>query len=115
MPASGHQDHTPSPSASGTLVSRTFSVHRIPLRVRDVAQRPSVWDGMAEDIQLIWVFGKSEYFSWRGWTRRRVANEVICPSGWRRWEIDGVAKRRSAGRDTFNVPASKQITAAAMP
>jgi hypothetical protein len=42
MPASGHQDHTTSPSASGALVFGTVSVHRIPLRVRDVAQRPSV-------------------------------------------------------------------------
>jgi hypothetical protein len=80
MPASGHQDHTPSPSASSALVSRTLSVHRTPLRVRDVAQRPSVWDGMARNIELIWVFGKSEYFFQRHWTRRRVAHEVICPT-----------------------------------
>jgi hypothetical protein len=46
MPASGHQDHTTSPSASRALVFGTVSVHRIPLRVRDVAQRPSVWGGM---------------------------------------------------------------------
>ena len=47
-PASGRQDHTTSPSASGALVVGTVSVHRIPLRVRDVAQRPSVWSGMGE-------------------------------------------------------------------
>src|ERR1700687_3060163 len=51
MPASGHQDHTTSPSAPSALVRNTVSVHRIPLRVRDVAQRPSVWDGMAADIE----------------------------------------------------------------
>jgi len=45
MPASGHQDHTTSPSASNALVLSIVSVHRIPPRVRDVAQRPSVWDG----------------------------------------------------------------------
>jgi hypothetical protein len=81
MPASGHQDHTPSPSASSALVRRTLSVHRIPLRVRDVAQRPSVWNGMAADIELICHFGKPEYFFEKGWTGGRAANEVICPSG----------------------------------
>jgi hypothetical protein len=42
MPASGHQDHTTSPSASGALVRHTIRVHRIPPRVDDVGQRPSV-------------------------------------------------------------------------
>ena len=32
-PASGRQDHTPSPSASAALVSRSIYVHRIPPRV----------------------------------------------------------------------------------
>jgi hypothetical protein len=41
-PASGCQDHTTSPSASGTFVFGTLRVHRIPFRVIDVAQRPSV-------------------------------------------------------------------------
>jgi hypothetical protein len=31
-PASGRQDHTTSPSASGALVSSTISVHRIPFQ-----------------------------------------------------------------------------------
>jgi hypothetical protein len=35
-PAPGRQDHTTSPSATITLVSRDISVHRIPPRVRDV-------------------------------------------------------------------------------
>jgi hypothetical protein len=47
-PASGRQDHTTSPSAKTTLVSRGFRVHRIPPRVRDVAQRPSSWVRRAE-------------------------------------------------------------------
>ena len=80
MPASGHQDHATSPSASGALVNSTVSVHRIPPRVRDVAQRPSVWDGMAADIELICSFGKPEYFFERGWTGVRAADEVICPT-----------------------------------
>jgi hypothetical protein len=45
MPASGHQDHTASPSASGALVSRTVRVHRIPLHVRDDRERPSERSG----------------------------------------------------------------------
>jgi hypothetical protein len=39
-PASGRQDHTASPSARVTLVSRNFRVHRIPPRVRDDREPP---------------------------------------------------------------------------
>ena len=53
-PASGCQDHTTSPSASAPFVFWHPRVHRIPPRVDDVAQRPSV-GGMAEDIDLIWA------------------------------------------------------------
>src|SRR3979490_706584 len=31
-----------------------------------IAKRPSVWDGMEVDIDLIWVWGEAEYFSQRG-------------------------------------------------
>src|SRR5580693_2281744 len=41
-PASGCQDHTTSPSALVPFVHGTSRVHRIPPRVDDVAQRPSV-------------------------------------------------------------------------
>ena len=45
MPASGHQDHTTSPSASGALVARAAHVHRIPhLTFVTIAKRPS-WSG----------------------------------------------------------------------
>src|SRR3984893_18265997 len=54
-PASGCQDHTILPSASAPTVHRRIRVHRTPLRVRDVAQRPSVWDGMAGNMEVIWV------------------------------------------------------------
>jgi hypothetical protein len=77
MPASGHQDHTTSPSASGALVFSALSVHRIPFRVRDVAQRPSVWDGTAADRKVICANIEAEYFFERGWTALRP----ICPSG----------------------------------
>ncbi|SHG32203.1 hypothetical protein SAMN05443248_1143 [Bradyrhizobium erythrophlei] len=67
-PASGCQDHTSSPSAASNARQARRRVHRIPPRVRDVASRPSEWDGTATDIQLIWVFGKTEYFFKGGWT-----------------------------------------------
>jgi hypothetical protein len=41
-PASGRQNHTTSPYAPARFVKRTDRVHRIPPRVDDVAQRPSV-------------------------------------------------------------------------
>ena len=40
MPASGHQDHTTSPSASGAIRQRRISVHHIPSRVRDDREPP---------------------------------------------------------------------------
>jgi hypothetical protein len=46
-PASGCQDHTILPSASGALVSRTLRVHRSPPRERDDRVSPLLWDGMA--------------------------------------------------------------------
>jgi hypothetical protein len=51
------------------LVSRAARVHRIPPRVCDDGQRPSVGrDG--GDMQVIWVFGKPEYFFRWDWTGR---------------------------------------------
>jgi hypothetical protein len=43
-PASGRQDHTTSPSASGALVRSTIRVHRIPFRVRDDREPPLLWN-----------------------------------------------------------------------
>jgi hypothetical protein len=69
MPASRHQDHTTSPSASSALVSSTARVHRIPLHVDDVGQRPSVGqDGQL--VELICPTGKAEYFCEQDWTGR---------------------------------------------
>src|SRR6202022_4365372 len=41
-PASGRQNHTTSPSASATLVSRSLRVHRIPPHVRDDREPPLI-------------------------------------------------------------------------
>src|SRR5580692_13009964 len=40
MPASGHQDHTTSPSAIAPFVKGAIRVHRIPPRVRDDRETP---------------------------------------------------------------------------
>ena len=67
MPASRHQDHTTSPSASAPFVNGAISVHRIPTRVDDVGQRPS----MGQDtrlVELICPTGKAEYFFCQIWT-----------------------------------------------
>jgi hypothetical protein len=51
-PASGRQDHTTSPSASGALVFGTISVHRIPPHVRDDRETPLGWGGMIRCIPV---------------------------------------------------------------
>jgi hypothetical protein len=52
-PASGRQDHTTSPSASGALVSSTIRVHRIPHPTSvTTAKRPSYERGMARVLQM---------------------------------------------------------------
>ena len=98
MPASGHQDHTALPSASGALVNRTLGVHRSPLRVGDVAQRPSVWNGMA-------ATHKGDL----GWVSREISENQkstdaeLVPSGRRRREIDGAKSHFVAQRIDCNL------------
>src|SRR4030081_1224552 len=74
MPASRHQDHTTSPSASAPLVNGAISVHRIPTRVDDVGQRPSVGQD-TRLVELICPTGKAEYFCAQDWTGRIA---LIC-------------------------------------
>src|ERR1700676_4043277 len=74
-PASRRQDHTTLPSASAPIVHRRIRVHRIPLRVRDVAQRPSVGrdgGGYRSDLgqAASEKFGKTEKFYKGDWTRQ---------------------------------------------
>jgi hypothetical protein len=68
MPASGHQDHTASPSAS--RIARQARTQRPPHPApRFVTLRnapPKERDGCG--YKVICVFGKSEYFSQKGWT-----------------------------------------------
>src|SRR5450756_1852220 len=81
MPASGHQDHTPSPSARVMLVCRDRRVHRIPPRGRDDRVSPLFRDGTAANMDLIWGSEKQKYFCKQGWTGGAKIAEVICPSG----------------------------------
>jgi hypothetical protein len=84
MPASRHQDHTTSPSASARFVKRAISVHRIPTRVDDVGQRPSVGQD-TRLVELICPTGKAEYFCNDVWTGRialiRLNNLVFRRNG----------------------------------
>jgi hypothetical protein len=60
-PASGRQDHTTSPSASATLVSRGFRVHRISPRVRD-DRDPPLSSGETRGVKsLICPTAKAEF------------------------------------------------------
>src|SRR5664279_4585579 len=79
MPASGHQDHTTSPSASTPFVigasastasrSTSVAIASAPLTEQDEMR-----------YRLICDFGKSEYFCKGGWTRRLENRDVICPT-----------------------------------
>ena len=64
-PASGRQDHTPSPSALAPLVLRRIRVHRIPPHVRDDAYAPLAEAGQREEYTIS-DFQKEQYL--------RVAN-----------------------------------------
>jgi hypothetical protein len=77
-PASGRQDHTTSPSAEKRSRQQRClrPSHPCPTFVT-IAKRPSVWAGMAIDMQVIWVRSEPEYFCEGGWTGK----PVICPSG----------------------------------
>jgi hypothetical protein len=63
MPASGHQDHTTSPSAAVSFVVRHCGVHRIPRqRIVTTAKRPSYERGMARGFKDDLPDGQSEIF-----------------------------------------------------
>ncbi len=67
-PASGRQDHTTSPSASGALVFGAIHVHRIPPRVRDDREPPlRLGRDSGEGFKVIWVIRKPKDFCERGW------------------------------------------------
>jgi hypothetical protein len=67
-PASGCQDHTASPSARVTLVSRNFRVHRIPPHVRDDREPPLSSGETGEVKSVICPTAKAKYFRAEVWT-----------------------------------------------
>jgi len=75
-PASGRQDHTISPYASATLVSRSICVHRIPPRIRDDRDPPLSSGETREAKPLICPTRQRECFLRADLT----AFWVICPS-----------------------------------
>ena len=86
-PASGRQDHTTSPYATTSLVRVPVIAHGpfdppcnpiarktlprpphpVPTSVT-IAKRPSVWDGMAKVLEVIWGVRKQKYFCKQDWT-----------------------------------------------
>src|SRR5206468_12114930 len=80
MPASGHQDHTTSPSASVPFVIGPSASTASRSNVRDDREPPLPGERDGAHRPLIWVAWKAEYFCQRGWTGKQPS-EVICPSG----------------------------------
>jgi hypothetical protein len=80
-PASGRQNHTTSPYASGRARLARCRVHRIPPRVRDDREPPLDWDETARISERIWLRREAKYFCKRGWTRYFGKHGLICPSG----------------------------------
>jgi len=76
-PASRCQDHTTSPSASASPVSRAKASTASRPDVRDVRETPLCVGRDIDGYILICSFGKSEYFYQRGFTDFWV----ICPTG----------------------------------
>ena len=84
MPASGHQDHTTSPSASSAIRQERVHVHRIPPRVRDDREPPLQWDGTGRICRDDLPDGHSEKFLRFALDRNLPEDpedEVICPTG----------------------------------
>src|SRR6202789_815384 len=82
MPASRHQDHTTSPSASMRVVATHPCVHRIPHPTFvTTAKRPSGRGGVAGVIRLILAAPTAEYFLSEDWTPPARGCRLICPTG----------------------------------
>jgi len=94
MPASRHQDHTSSPSAASNARQARRRVHRIPPRVRDVASRPSEWDGTGRDILLIWVRPQAMFLKFRSEPKCRGCGLGECAPDDR---LGGAVRSRHSG------------------
>src|SRR3979490_1057316 len=80
-PASGRQDHTPSPSASrrSRLWRRLRPPHPVPTFVTMANAPLSGRDGGIYTTDL--SSEKQKFFFDRGWTRQKHASSLICPTG----------------------------------
>jgi len=108
-PASGRQDHTTSPSASG--VARPAPPPRPPHpapNVLTMRNAPPEGHGMVRHIQLICDSENPKYFCKRGWTNAKPEVRLICPTG-RFGIVRLTATRRFAGVSVSRLRASRSI------
>jgi hypothetical protein len=82
IPASGDQDHTPSPSVSAAFVNCANTSIASPPNVRDDRDPPLLKRvRTARTIRLMRASDKAKYFCRKDWTNRFLRNDAICPSG----------------------------------
>jgi hypothetical protein len=77
--ASGPHDFTVRKVALSSAAPSASTASRS--NVRDDRETPLVWDGMAGDIDLIWVEREGKYFCKWDWTDDHHPAALICPSG----------------------------------
>jgi hypothetical protein len=80
MPASGHQDHTTSPSASTRARQSRGSRPPHPAPTFVTMANAPLRDRTGQVLKVIWVTREGKYFCKRDWTRDQPTT-VICPSG----------------------------------
>src|SRR3984957_12394550 len=83
-PASGCQDHTPSPSASAPFVKGPSASTASRPAFSDDRETPLIVGRDREQYRIIRIFCKAEYFFWRSLTTQVCSgtgtSEVICPT-----------------------------------
>jgi hypothetical protein len=82
-PASGRQDHTALPSATGTFVSRASTSIASPPNVRDDRERPSYRVRTGESVELICPTAQVKYFCEEDWTTQITLSPLMKSSFWR--------------------------------
>src|SRR5580658_7798877 len=86
MPASGHQDHTTSPSAAVSFVFSTSwrPSHPAPAN-RDDREAPLSWGtGRREVVEMICPTGRAKYFLPKDWTLESALKWLTKFDFWRR-------------------------------
>jgi hypothetical protein len=93
-------------------------VHRISSRVRDDRDTPLMWDETAAGIEVIWVFGKPEYFFLWDWTGQITPNLARRARGFL-WGIarqrGGKAKFDTSGKSPASVDHRRKVRVGCKP